>query len=207
MGYIYLAESTIPGAGMGMFAGKSYAKGDKGTDGNIIIPLTEIDWHNGHEDWVFLSDDYQWSTSLFVGMDKEVNSNAAGASPGIGAAINCIESLVNIEESYTKIDNAGLHRSKDAGAGAFTPYHDRRSHATDDIAAGQKLFISYGSSYFRMRESVYDLMPSDSDYEQADSSMAKYESLALKEMSQELQRNGWNLVTSLKPWNKNAERR
>jgi hypothetical protein len=36
--------------------------------------------------------------------------------------------------------------------------------------------------------------------------IAKYESLALEETSQELKRDVWNLVTSLTLWNDNAER-
>jgi hypothetical protein len=140
-------------------------------------------------------------------MDEEVDGDAsAGASPGIGAAINCIPSLVNVEGSDTKIDNAGLHRSKDAGAGAFTPYHDRLSYATDDIVAGQELFISYGSNYFETRASMYGHLPSDSDNLRADRLIAKYKNLPLEETSQELQRDVWNLVTSLKQWSETANR-
>jgi hypothetical protein len=43
-----------------------------------------------------------------------------------------------------------------------------------------------------MRESVYALMPRDSDYERTDSLIANYKSLALEETSQELQRDVWN---------------
>ena len=46
---IYLAESTIPHAGLGMFAGKRYRQNEKVTDGDIVIPLLEVDWHNGHD--------------------------------------------------------------------------------------------------------------------------------------------------------------
>ena len=45
---VYLAPSTIPGAGMGMFAGnKQYEKGDIVTEGDIVVPVFELDWHNG----------------------------------------------------------------------------------------------------------------------------------------------------------------
>ena len=46
---INLAPSTIPGAGLGMFAGnKAYAPGDIVTLGDLVIPAFEPDWHNGH---------------------------------------------------------------------------------------------------------------------------------------------------------------
>lgn len=46
---IYLAQSTIPNAGLGMYAGKDYAKDAKVTDGDIIVPLIEVDWNNNHD--------------------------------------------------------------------------------------------------------------------------------------------------------------
>lgn len=45
---LYLAESTIPGAGLGMFAGSSFAKGQLiGRNvGDAAFPTTDQDWHN-----------------------------------------------------------------------------------------------------------------------------------------------------------------
>jgi hypothetical protein len=40
---IYLAPSTIPGAGLGMFAGHSdYHEGEYSADGDIVIPAYEM---------------------------------------------------------------------------------------------------------------------------------------------------------------------
>ena len=82
-----------------------------------------------------------------------------GCSPGIGAAINCDLPLVNVVDTWTKIDGAGMHRSKDPGVGAFTPYYDRKSKATRTIRAGEELYIDYGENYFETREYIYGLMP------------------------------------------------
>lgn len=47
---IYLAESTIPGAGLGMFAGNhDYKKEDILTSGDLVVPLFELPWHNGFQ--------------------------------------------------------------------------------------------------------------------------------------------------------------
>lgn len=78
---------------------------------------------------------YSWDSAGFPGMDQEANSISA-ASFGIGAAPNCWLPLVNVEDGYTDFDQAGVHRSKDPGAGAFTPYYNRRGFATTDIPAG-----------------------------------------------------------------------
>lgn len=49
---VYLAPSTIPGAGLGTFAGKNFQKGDEVTPGDAVVPLRDINWHNGGEDHV-----------------------------------------------------------------------------------------------------------------------------------------------------------
>ena len=57
---VYLAPSTIPGAGLGMFAGRDYKRHDIVTQGDIVIPLSEIDWHNGFRLSFFLWEEYTW---------------------------------------------------------------------------------------------------------------------------------------------------
>jgi len=63
---VYFAPSTIPGAGMGMFAGKDYAKDSYITTGDIVIPL--IDWNTQNLDYPLLPIDqvimqkYYWLT-------------------------------------------------------------------------------------------------------------------------------------------------
>lgn len=124
---------------------------------------------------------------------EEVEGSAvSAASMGIGAAINCRISMVNIEGSYNKIDSGGLHRSTHAGAGAITPYHDRRSFAVSDISAGQELFISYGESYFSSRTSTYGLVPLLEDFEKADALLQNFTNVLLstkKKYSFELQQD------------------
>jgi hypothetical protein len=45
---VYLAPSSIPGAGMGMYAGQSYREEDIVTPGDVVIPLTDWYSHNWH---------------------------------------------------------------------------------------------------------------------------------------------------------------
>jgi hypothetical protein len=70
-------------------------------------------------------------------MESEGERDAvAGYSFGIGALTNCFHPLINLEIVTSRMDSAGLHRSRDPGAGAFTPYHNRRSYAYKNIPAG-----------------------------------------------------------------------
>lgn len=97
------------------------------------------------------------------------------ASFGIGAAPNCLFSLLNVADSaYVPHDYAGLPRTS-PGIGAFTPWHDRNSLATADIVAGSELFVDYGHSYFiGSREEIYGLIPFLEDYERADEILVQY---------------------------------
>jgi SET domain len=199
---VYIAKSTIPRAGLGLFAGKDFNKGDRVTWGDLIIPLIELNWNNDDEDFFWLWDEYVWGDSIHSEMKFEsgMTSDLAGASFGIGAAINCIIGLVNVDDVSGRCDNAGLHRSRDPGAGAFTPYYDRTSVAQRFIHAGDELFLDYGKHYFTTRESKYGLLPLHDSHKIADNIMYGYHRLAtlvLKYFPNKVQQDIWKVITSM----------
>jgi hypothetical protein len=60
---VWFAESTIPGAGFGVFAGMDYKPGDQITPGDLVVPYLDMAWHNGVEDddlLAFLWNEYVW---------------------------------------------------------------------------------------------------------------------------------------------------
>jgi hypothetical protein len=63
---VYYAASTIPGAGYGLFAGKDFEINDWIMPGDLVVPIVEINWHNGHESYANLWEDYQWSARRYV---------------------------------------------------------------------------------------------------------------------------------------------
>jgi hypothetical protein len=80
---VYLAPSTIPGAGLGMYAGNNaYEKGDMVTLGDVVVPVFEMDWHMGHESYDFLWEEYVWSFSQFTGKPKSAFPLALGETLG-----------------------------------------------------------------------------------------------------------------------------
>ena len=146
---IWLAPSTLVGAGLGMFAGKSYKKGQfLQSVGDLCIPLIDVHHHNNNESFSFLWQEYTWNAQA-LGIENEGLYEVHGASPGFGSAANSFLPLVNVEELHPIRDFAGLHRSKDPGGGAFTPYFDRKSEADRDIRAGEEFFVSYGEAWFQ----------------------------------------------------------
>ena len=64
---MYLAPSTIPGAGMGVFAGHhDIQKGEYllSDDGDLVIPAYDMNWHVGHDkQYSFLWEEYTWKVS------------------------------------------------------------------------------------------------------------------------------------------------
>lgn len=67
---IYMAPSTIPGAGLGMFTGIDRREGDIVGDGDLLLPIVDVWWHlqaskdyNGYDDAPDTLDptgDYVW---------------------------------------------------------------------------------------------------------------------------------------------------
>jgi hypothetical protein len=101
---IYLAPSTIPGDGLGMFAGnKEYRTGDVVTDSDVMIPTFELEGHNNDNDqtgFTYVWDQYHWNANMFDGMEQEVNNIYISyiISGGTGAAINCRMNLLNVDD-------------------------------------------------------------------------------------------------------------
>ena len=64
---LYLAPSSIPGAGLGMYSGSSeYAAGTVISDADLMIPTWDLDYHNGNDKYYHLWDEYTWSSSKLI---------------------------------------------------------------------------------------------------------------------------------------------
>jgi hypothetical protein len=200
---IYLAPSTIPGAGMGMFAGhRNFAKGDYLADGDLVIPAYDMKFHAGHNRFSFLWDEYTWKAASFSGMKEEVHDvkDVKACSPGFGAAVNCILPMVNVKDDFSgrTVSMSGVNASSSPGAGAFTIYHNRRWKAKREIPAGMELYGNYGSGYFRTRPE-YGPIPLHADYRKADELLTLYK-LIVKDHDTE---SSWkldllNILTGMK---------
>ena len=86
---------------------------------------------------------YDWLAEEIGKLEYE-SEIASACVPGMGAMPNCHFRLSNVEESWSRYSMAGLHRSKDPGAGAFTGYHGRITTASKDLREGSEIFVNYG---------------------------------------------------------------
>ena len=143
---IWLAPSTLQGAGLGMFAGADFLPEEEFLyGGDITIAITDIAQHNSAPGQVpygtFLWDEYTWSAKGLkmdsIGFEQNI------ASEGFGSAANSFLPVYNVDEWAPRITYANaLHRSRDPGAGAFTQYHHRLSTSRRFIEAGEELYVS-----------------------------------------------------------------
>ena len=143
---IYLAPSTIPMAGLGVYAGDiNFEEDDVVAFGDLAIPVVDYEWNNQggpYQDDFFLWNEYGWSSSTFPGMDDESHGpdTIMGVSPGVGAMPNFYSSMTNIQDQEETV----IGRVVDAnspGIGANTIYYERVFHAITDIPPGQELFL------------------------------------------------------------------
>lgn len=164
---LYLAPSTIPGAGVGIFTAVEKQIGDTVGRGDICIPVIDMYWHADGITQPF--SDYFWSGDT-MGMSHETDSDDVEAlCPGLDCAINCHLALVNVEKAVPVYDDFGaLHRSRDPGTGAFSPYHNGTTYVSRHIPAGGELFKFYGDHWFQTRPHVFGLIPLSEDYETAE---------------------------------------
>ena len=168
---LYMAESTIPDAGMGIYVGhSSFDKGEVVGSPDLVVPLFNIEWHNGKRLSNFLWSEYAWVASILNGVEQEVHheDEMALCSPGMGSMPNCKLNLVNLDyaEDTPMIGMSGVS-SESPGAGAFTPHYGRKFRASTKITPGMELFLDYGEDYFESRD-AYAEVPMPEDYVLAD---------------------------------------
>ena len=110
---------------------------------------------------------WDWEGSA-IGIYNEASRTESILVPGAGAILNCHPGLVNLLIGKHSVDNAGYHRSKDAGVGAYSNRHNMKFITERDVPAGMELFTEYGGGYFLTRESTYGTVPFKDDYKKAD---------------------------------------
>ena len=139
---LYLAPSTIPNAGLGVFTTRALQDGITiPMAGDLCIPVVDQHWHMGHEEIFWPLKDYYWMGSV-MGMEQEVEGDDIEAyCPGaLDCAVNCNLALINVGKSTPNYDTSGLHRMKDPGAGAISPYHNGSTPVIAEYSGRRRAF-------------------------------------------------------------------
>jgi SET domain len=124
---------------------------------------------------------------------------------GLDAAINCHPALFNANKKYPSYDFLDLHRHRDPGTGAFTPYHSASSYMTHATPAGAELFKKYGDDWFLTREETMGRIPLTGDYKAMEALLRQLHGVFEdRELSNETQLDLWNFLVS---WSRNSDSR
>lgn len=129
----------------------------------------------------------QWLPSHYYWVDEGVGTHfeandATTFLPGLGSLPNSHMGLINLDLRGHTYDNAGYHRLKDVGVGAFSSRHNITFEVLKDVPAGMELFLNYGEQYFSSKTRLLRHVPLQDDYLEADNILSEF---ATKE--QELQ--------------------
>jgi len=180
---LFLAQSSIPNAGIGVYTAKAHKTMESVGENDMLIPVKHLP-----EDLEWLIDDVEWTSDLDPRLTYDADEIGIFI-PGFGAQINCHFGLNNVYHGKPKYDSAGLHRSKDPGAGAFTYWYNMPNFATRDIVAGEELFLDYGYSYFDTRVYLIGHIPRAEDFNRADSIVRQAKELYAKSQTANEKRN------------------
>merc|ERR1719232_87728 len=185
---LYLAKSSVPNGGLGVYSMFDIPEGGKVGNPDIVIPI--IDKNLGG-----LLSQYTWRGSDHTTHNE--GEKVDNLCPGIQALVNGHEGLSNIfGGSQVANDGAGLHRSKNPGAGAFTRYHNLQTIASSPIQAGMELFIEYGDDWYFTRKQFKNT-PRFYHYDRADRMLKKFsDMLKQDDVSRDSAKTFWDFTRS-----------
>mmetsp|Transcript_30821 Transcript_30821/g.47232 ORF Transcript_30821/g.47232 Transcript_30821/m.47232 type:complete len:605 (+) Transcript_30821:151-1965(+) len=147
---IYLAE-TLSDDGqvtMGVFSSIDLPKGSMVGFPDAVVPLVDVSSHNSNneafEDTSFLSlyGDIAWDMVDVGGLGE--GQDVYSVAMGLGSLVRGDSHKWNVMPAMSEHDTAGLHRSRDAGVGAFTNHHSYPVYTLKDVKAGEELFFPSG---------------------------------------------------------------
>jgi hypothetical protein len=187
---LYIAESTIPNAGNGLFSGISKKKNEYIGNGDKAIPIIDVWWHNNNnggggsgnnKNFFNPVEHYVWEgSSMGMGLEVFSQNDLSTFWPGLDAIVNCHSGLLNVDKSTPHLDDGGLHRRIHPNAGSISPYNSLllqggnggnggggggsgSSKISRDIPIGGELFKNYGEEWFLYRTQLGPI-PVQSNY-------------------------------------------
>ncbi|KAL7468186.1 hypothetical protein ACHAXS_008404, partial [Conticribra weissflogii] len=195
---IYLAPSSIPDSGLGMYTAVPYQKGQTFPIPEIAILLQDPAQHDVLQKFHSnLLSQYPWAAQVLTNGHLEVHSGEAMV-PGLGMLANSHLGLVNarqldywkmqpfldgtdslsLEESRSfggfDINGDGCIEGNDVGRGAYSSHSRVVCEAQTDIQAGEELFVNYGDGWFLARDHMLGPVAGAQHFHEADVWLASF---------------------------------
>ena len=174
---LYMAQSSIPNSGIGIYTGRDFTKGDVvDPRPQVALPLIQIDENDYYSTSTLKN--YPWHAKLSGTHleDKEAvaGSGVVSLNPNVGMLANSHLGLVNVKQTScdgvkSLIGSSDRSKDESAGAGAYSLYNHASFHAVFDMEGGEELFVDYGKGYFHGREERFGMVfPTLQNYREAD---------------------------------------
>jgi hypothetical protein len=195
---LFLAESSIPNAGWGMYTGKQLGRGDVIGPTDVVIQVADQEanmqlWKDtGHAELpLWKMHDYYWNSDITYANNE--GDDISSIVPGLGMAANSHTGLVNVE-------NIGAQRRQSEGNnGAFSHFTEQTFRTYEPLLAGHELFAEYGDNWFSER--FGDDFPLSRDYVLADNIVSSFFNKVAGRVSEESSALAeiWNTVVESVP--------
>ena len=198
---LYLAPSSIPNSGLGMYTSVPYRRGDPFPLPEMGIMLSDPTQENGK-----LLASYPWHSSL---LSRGIFECDYGESmiPGLGMLANSHLGLWNIKhwndhevqrwrdgtDSYYHDETS---TPEDAGSGAASHHSNVRFVVENDIAGGEELFVNYGDEWFTAREGKIGIVPGKDHYVEADKVLREFHSSSSSRSDGQLVQEEYDVLLS-----------
>ena len=147
---LFLAESSIPNAGWGMYTGKALAKGEVIGPTDVAIQVADqalfMELYKnirGSKLPLWKIHDYFWNPDITYA--EHEGKDISSIIPGLGMAANSHTGLVNVENKGT------LRRASEGNNGAYTHFTEQTFKTYFPLPVGHELFAEYGDNWFADR--------------------------------------------------------
>ena len=154
---LYLANSAIEGAGLGIYTAVDVRASElltKKLGDELCLAI--------FADEETLLSEYAWTAShLGMAFESGRLEETTSFCPGLGMLLNDLVTEDNVELTAPS-SSVNIDRQNPL-AGSFTYYSNLHIRATKYIPAGSELYVSYGSSYFASREAYQSIVPTEQD--------------------------------------------
>lgn len=158
----YLAPSSIPNAGFGVYTTEAIPKHDPLTESADAPAVLVFDGDVHYpENRIWSMENYFWSSE---GIGQFESSSVEEWVVNFGTSCNFHTILKNVLPQEDKYDDTITPRSEGSpGIGAYSYYGGSKFHSNRDIAAGEEIFADYGEDWLNQRPYLQDI-PREDDF-------------------------------------------
>lgn len=179
----YLAPSSIPNSGLGMYTSVPYRKEEIFPFPEVGVFIAEMKRHYRSEKVKLLAQ-YPWASTMVTFGKHDAGYGEALVS-GLGMLANSHLGLHNMRHSEVwrvqrwmdgtdSLFGTDSLTIDDAGRGSHSWHGNVLFDASKNIQAGEELFVSYGDEWFVARSDMLGHVPGQSHYKEADESLSRF---------------------------------